>query len=347
MDCTHRHTFVLSLNSVYGLYTPSHHGTEFEQCIWTVHTVTPLCWDWTVYMDCTHRHTFVLSLNGVYGLYTPSHLCTEFEQCVWTVHTDTPLCWVWTVYMDCTTPSHFCVEFEQCIWIVHSVTPLCWVWTVHMDCTHRHTIVLSLNSVYGLYKPSHLCTPILFFPLCLHFSLFILGKNYEMCHSAKCTCRYSLFWICRIHVGYFSCITDAGARVCFSVYSAYTVMLYFPCWLSIVKGTRSLPYFQTNSPSYDKNYVTSNGQTAATNVLFQWLTKKSHVGILVHNTRSNRHHTALSLWYRNVSVQTTHSKCNKTPRCIQSANTHTHTPTPLYIMRSNLQRFSQCKTGNP
>jgi len=32
--------------------------------------------------------------------------------------------------------------------------------------------------------------------------------------------------------------------------------------VSIVKGIRSLPYFQTNSPSYDKNHVTLNGQSA-------------------------------------------------------------------------------------
>jgi len=76
MDCTHRHTILLSLNSVYGLYKPSHNCTDFEKCIWTVDTVTPLYWILKVYTDCTHRHTILLSLNSVYGLYTPSHHCT-------------------------------------------------------------------------------------------------------------------------------------------------------------------------------------------------------------------------------------------------------------------------------
>jgi len=93
MDCTNLHTIVLILKNVYGLYTPSHNFTEFEQCIWTVQTVTQLYWFWKMYMDCRHRHTIVLNFKSVYGLYTPSHNFTEFEQCIWIVHTVTPLYW--------------------------------------------------------------------------------------------------------------------------------------------------------------------------------------------------------------------------------------------------------------
>jgi hypothetical protein len=173
MDCTHTHTFVLILNNLNGLFTLSHNCTEFVQYIWTVHTVTSLYWFCTVYMDCTHRYKFVLSLSSLYGLYTLSLQCTEFEQLIWTVHTPKNLYWVWTFYMDCTnshtlvlslnsvnelysyTPPHICTAFEPFIWTVHTVTQLNWVWTVWTDFTHRHTFVLLLNSLYGLYTLSH------------------------------------------------------------------------------------------------------------------------------------------------------------------------------------------------
>jgi hypothetical protein len=324
VDWTHRHRVALTLKSVCGLYTPSHHCTEFEQCIWTEHSVIQLHWIWKVSVDWTHRHTVALSFKSVYGLYTLSRSCTEFEQCIWTVHTVTQLHWDWTVYMDCKhchtvalslnsvygiyTPSHSCTEFEQFIWNVHTVTQLHWIWTVYMECTHRHTIV----RLYYCFRSAYT----------IPYSVLDRIMN---CHSVKCTCRCTLFWICGILVGYLSCITDARARVCCCVYSAYTLTLHFPCWLSIVKDIRSLPYLQTKSPSYDKNHSTLNGQIAATNVLSQWLMKKFHAGILVHNNHSNWHHAALSLLYRYVIMQTTHSNYNETPRYIQSANTHTHT----------------------
>ena len=143
-------------------------------------------------MDWTHRHTIVLSLNSVYGLNTPSHHCTEFEQCIWTVHT---------------------------------VTPLYWVWTVYMDCTHRHTIV----------------RPYYFFRSARTFPYPVWNR------IMNCFTRLNVDIHCFKFVGSLQVISHAlqrRARLCFCVYSAYTVTLHFPCWLSIVKGIRSLPYFQ-------------------------------------------------------------------------------------------------------